>query len=191
MSAFSLYVCSNVPFTARATVFALSWLVYFTRPVSRLIHVSESPFRRPSLMDIGSLYFLSFSCIHPFVAVKGAAVNMDPCPNPIFIWLGFVVLFIWVLIYSSGFGVYPRASCIWGKPSSAELHHRCLVLSFGHAPTNGLAILALVFLLAVVRLLQVGPVLSGWCLQEHPVPYTHSPARGLAQEGNTPTKGWC
>lgn len=140
------------------------------------------------------LLFLVIQLHPPFCCCKRCRCEHgcpDPCLNPIFIWLGFAVLFIWVLIYSAGFGVYPRASCIWGKPSSAELHRKYLVLSFGHAPTNGLAILALILLLAVVRLLQVGPVLSRWCLQEHPVLYTHSPARGLAQEGNTPTKGWC
>lgn len=98
------------------------------------------------------LLFLVIQLHPPFCCCKRCRCEHgcpDPCPNPIFIWLGFAVLFIWVLIYSAGFGVYPRASCIWGKPSSAELHHKCLVLSFGHAPTNGLAILALIFLLAV------------------------------------------
>lgn len=103
------------------------------------------------------LLFLVIQSHPPFCCCKRCHCEHgcpDICLNPIFIWLNFVVLFIWVLIYSAGFGVYPRTSCIWGKPSSAELHHKCLVLSFGHAPRNGLAILALIFLLAVIRLLQ-------------------------------------
>lgn len=92
MSAFSLCVCSNVPFTAGADSVCPFVTGLLHSPCVQAHPCVRVPLSKAKSYGHWFSYFLSFSCIHPFVAVKGAAVNMGA---QIPVWIPF--LFGWVL----------------------------------------------------------------------------------------------